>query len=215
MKHSQTAPMMPPAAASEKPSAPAVSQPSGPVLPTPTPTAVPVSSLAPFQTTQHEPSGPVPTPASSRGLPLDSAQTAEIFLIYAWNGNAYAQSIHRSLRLNLGPTINESDQALVHLTQDVYDIASSPLLSWPSDNYGYYHGVWSPDHKQFVHIELQAEGSGYRLQLLTNGEQQLLLEDQIQPSRGYLDPLGWTETNHILLIERYVLDGLSDLRIWS
>ncbi|MBZ0309475.1 MAG: M23 family metallopeptidase, partial [Anaerolineae bacterium] len=84
----------------------------------------------------------------------------------------------------------------------------------PDENYGFHHGIWSPDHNQFVYLQIQFPH--YQLKLFTEGESSLLLDSLISDQRGYLVPLGWKDEHTILLIERFMLYNLKkSVRIWQ
>ncbi len=132
------------------------------------------------------------------------------YVVFVLNNTIYAHALnHADLRV-LGTVT--PDMELPENRSDVYDPQGSPVQ--PDANYGFHHGIWSPDGRQFVYLQIQFPR--YQLKLFTEAESSLLLDSQISDQRGYLVPLGWKNEHTILLIERFMLYNLKkSIRIWQ
>jgi murein DD-endopeptidase MepM/ murein hydrolase activator NlpD len=133
-----------------------------------------------------------------------AAQSDEQYVIFEWRGSLYAQSVSTGEMTQLGPTF-----ASITAGHDVY---TTPIPS--TDDYGFAHGVWSPNRSNFAYLEIAPPH--FRLRMQTpSGENLLLVEDQLTPARGYLDPIGWTSSGDIVLLERRLLNHLHEIKIWT
>lgn len=147
------------------------------------------------------------------------AQTGST-IVYIWQNRITAQPLDGSTPIALGVPFYAIESAVPETLHDVYRVESAPIES-PSGGYGFYHGVWSPDRTQFVYVELESAGTGYRVQLVSSGDcaaptcRRNLLSMEITDDAGFLDPLGWTVTGDILLAERHTLQRMDILRGWK
>ncbi len=146
------------------------------------------------------------TVTGSKGLAQADQPDAILFI---WNDKLLAQGI-RSNELVTAP-----QHSLPPLVQvNVYDFAESPLGQPPSESYGFVQGVWSADQTRFAFLVLQPDDAGYQVIVWQDGQQQALLTGVVSPERGYLLPLGWDESGSLILLERYGLHHLDQVRLW-
>lgn len=137
------------------------------------------------------------------------------YVVYVWDEIVYAQSLQGGTVRDLGRRFADFETLLPPERPDLYTLSDSPLLEIIEPGWGFHHGVWSRDRRQMVYLEVEHLSPNFRLKLLTeDGSTRLLLEDAVSAARGYLDPLGWTDDGGILLLERYSLHTLTDLRVW-
>jgi murein DD-endopeptidase MepM/ murein hydrolase activator NlpD len=158
---------------------------------------------------------PLTTTPGLSATPFSAPTSGEDALIYIWDYTIYSQSLSTGETLALGQAFSGVETALAEASADVYRIQDSPLLLTPNEDYGFYHGVWSGDRRQFIHLELQSFSSGYRLQVSEDGVQRLLYSGQYSAERGYLDPIAWLDDTQVLLVERDVIDEILPLRLWA
>lgn len=138
------------------------------------------------------------------------AQSTTDYLVFVLNGTIYAHATAKPDLRTLGTAYH--DLTAPDSTYDIYNTNDSPIP--PEENYGFHHGIWSPDRQQFVYLQIQFPH--YQLKLFAGGESQLLLESEVTHQRGWLVPLGWKADGKILLIERHMLYNLKNaVRIWQ
>lgn len=142
------------------------------------------------------------------------AQTTDS-IVYIWQNRIYAQGMSRHTPTDLGIPYYAIESALPDGQRDIYRLEASPLKEPSGSGYGFYHGVWSPDFRQFAFLEIQSAGPGYRVQLFVDNQRRNLIVDEITDELGYLDPLGWTADGYILLTERRTLRRVDVLRVWK
>ncbi len=144
-------------------------------------------------------------------LPAAAPSTPYAYIIFVWNGRLFANSVQTGVVTELGPTWTDFASALPGY--DVYTLAAAPLTDPPSDGYGFHHGVWSPDRARFAYLEIAPPHYRVRMQDI-GGNNQLLLDDELSPARGYLDPIGWTAQGEFVLLERMLLNHWHTGNIW-
>ena len=145
-------------------------------------------------------------------LPAAAPSAPDAYIIFAWNGNLFADSIQTGVVTELGPAWTDFSTDLPGY--DVYTLAATPLTEPPSDGYGFHHGVWSPDRSEFAYLEIAPPH--YRVWMQTiGGNNQLLLDDQLSAARGYLDPVGWTPQGELVLLERMLLNHWHTGNVWQ
>lgn len=150
----------------------------------------------------------------------EGLQTEEgaLYLLFAEDGVVRAQEFLGERNVLLEALSIEDAIKLSGLPQyDVYDVSFSPLgLSASDDEFGFFHGVWSPDRSSFAWLELKANSAEYRVRVFEDGVVSDYIDDRISESRGYLDPLVWTKEGRLLLSERYFVDRFdAGFRVWE
>ncbi len=143
--------------------------------------------------------------------PVTAQTPTEDAIIFAWNDTLFAHTVTTSTTTVLGPAF--ADFAATLPGYDVYTLSAAPITEPPADSYGFQHGMWSPDRTQFAYLEI--DPPRYRVRLYNaNGETQLLLDEELNVARGYLDPVGWTPEGDIVLLERVLLNHLHTVKTW-
>jgi murein DD-endopeptidase MepM/ murein hydrolase activator NlpD len=145
-------------------------------------------------------------------LPNAAAQSADQYIVFARNGTLYAQTISTGEVLTLGATFANFEAGLPGY--DVYTLAGTPILQAPSDGYGFHHGVWSLDVSRFAYLEIKPPSYRIRIQHFS-GDNQVIFDGQLNPQRGYLDPIGWTADGKLMLLDRMLLNYLAAINIWQ
>jgi murein DD-endopeptidase MepM/ murein hydrolase activator NlpD len=135
-------------------------------------------------------------------------------ILYVWEDQLFAQGITQSDQIATGRTYTAADPLPPLASSNVYRYADSPLRESPLENYGFDQGPWSADEQVFVFLALQADGPGYQVIQVIDGVQQVLLAATVTPERGYLQPLGWANDGALILLERYALHNLAEVRLW-
>ena len=133
-------------------------------------------------------------------------------IVFVWNDSLMAQSI---IGNELVATSRTDYQTLLTNDINVYSYEMSPLTIPPSDGYGFYQGMWSNDRSIFVYLEIAPNSPEYRVMMFENGQSQILYLGQVDSMRGYLVPVGWTNTGDLILLERYMLHNLREVRLWQ
>lgn len=138
------------------------------------------------------------------------AQSDKPSLVFVWNNTIYALPLDGS-QMSQVDVAREGFDTLIP-NYDVYTLDASPLLDAPVDGFGFHHGVWSADRTQFAYLELSPPQ--YHLKLITtDGTDSVLLDNEISNTFGYLDPIAWTDSGEILLLERIALNHLHKVNI--
>jgi murein DD-endopeptidase MepM/ murein hydrolase activator NlpD len=144
-------------------------------------------------------------------LPIAAATPGDNYIIFTWNGVLFAHSLQTGAVTRLGPA--DADITATLPGQDVYTLKAGSFLEPSPDGYGFHHGVWSPDRTQLAYLEIAPPRYRVRLQSI-EGNNQLLLDDQLSAARGYLDPVAWTAQGELVLLERVLLNHLHTVNIW-
>lgn len=144
-------------------------------------------------------------------LSITFAQSDDTSLIFIWQDTIYAQPLNGEPLIHVGMHRDEFDNLLP--SHDVYTLDASPLTDAPADGFGFHHGVWSPDHRQFVYLEIAPPQ--YHIRIIKDGADNILLDNEITPSFGYLDPIAWTSSGEILFVERIALNHLHTVNIFK
>ncbi len=144
-------------------------------------------------------------------LPAAAPSTSDAYIVFAWNGSLFANSVQTGVVTELGPVWTDFSTALPGY--DVYTLVAAPLTELPSDGYGFHHGIWSPDRTRFAYLEIAPPHYRVRMQTM-GGDNQLLLDGELSPVRGYLDPIGWTAQGELVLLERMLLNHWHTGHIW-
>ena len=142
---------------------------------------------------------------------------SSILLSYIWDNTLTTTDIKTGETIDLEIEYEELEVLMSETSFDVYDIRYSPLESLPRENYGFYHGLWSPDKSRFIHLEIQSEGSKFRLIFhnLQGNTTQLLYSGDVGIGSKYLDPFGWISNEEVLLIKRNLLyETREDIELW-
>jgi murein DD-endopeptidase MepM/ murein hydrolase activator NlpD len=147
---------------------------------------------------------------------LSLAQNAQNNLIlFLWNDRLFAQPMLSNQLIANRQFSREELASLPTKGMDVYRFEASPLTESLADGYGFHQGVWSDDRTKFVFLAIAPNSPEYRLFQVENNQLELLLEGQVGIERGYLVPLGWKSTGDLMLLERYSLHTLNELRLWQ
>jgi hypothetical protein len=145
-------------------------------------------------------------------LAITVAQSDDSSLIFVWKDTIYSQPITSGQMSQVGILRDGFDTLITGY--DSYTLGVSPLTETPTSGFGFHHGVWSSDRTQFAYLELSPPQ--YRVRLITTiGEDHILLDSEINAILGYLDPIGWTNTGDILLLERVALNHLHRVNIFK
>ena len=140
------------------------------------------------------------------------AQSEETSLVFVWQDKIYAQPMNGNPVIQVGMRRNGFDTLMP--SNDVYSLGASPLEDAPTEGFGFQHGLWSPDRSQFIYLELSPPQ--YHLRLLTpDGTDRILLDSKINSAMGYLDPIAWTSSGDILLVERIAMNHLHKVSIFK
>lgn len=145
-------------------------------------------------------------------LPAAAISTPDDYIIFAWNGMLFANSLQTGAVIQLGSA--DIDVAVTLFVQDVYTLEAVPFMEPSPDGYGFHHGVWSPDRRQLAYLEIAPPHYHVRLQTI-EGNNQLLLDDQLSATRGYLDPVAWTAQGELVLLELMLLNHLHTVNVWQ
>lgn len=140
------------------------------------------------------------------------AQNTTDYVIYIWENGIYAQPLDGGDWRPLLPAFYNSPEAMPESTLDVYRIENSPAD--PIPDFGFVHGVWNNDRTTFAYLMIQADQPTYRLYQWSADGTVMLLEQALNDRTGYLSPLGWTNDNELLLLERYMLHNVDTIRVW-
>lgn len=139
------------------------------------------------------------------------AQTVN-YVVFVLDNTLYAHALHGADLRVLSPMYPGLENTLPQTTDSTNQVQRSPVQ--PDERFGFYQGIWSPDRRQFVYIQIQFPV--YQLKLYSEDQSKILLESEISAQRGYLVPLGWKRDGGILLLERYMLYNLKNaVRIWQ
>jgi len=144
-------------------------------------------------------------------LSTSIAQSDQSSLIFVWQDAIYALPLDGSQMSQIDIARDGFDELIQG--DDVYTIDASPLLDTPTDGFGFHHGVWSPDRTQFAYLELSPPQ--YHLRIIADGKDTILLDSEISSTFGYLDPIAWTDSGDILLLERIALNHLHKVNIFK
>lgn len=139
------------------------------------------------------------------------AQTDDDSILFIWDDTLYAQPINGGEVIQIGTNRNGFEFSLP--AYDVYSRDASPLTDLPLDGFGFHHGIWSDDRTRFAYIELNPPQ--YRVRLIQADDNRILLDSTITSNLGYLDPIAWTETGDLLLLERVALNHLHQVNIFQ
>ena len=145
-------------------------------------------------------------------------ETQTLYLLFAEDGQVQAQELFGEQHFALDALTIDDAIGISGLPQyDVYDIRYSPVGPSQTENeFGFFHGVWSKDRSSFAWIELKANSAEYRIRLFEDGVVSGYINDHISETRGYLDPLVWTNDGRLLLSERYIVDRFdAGFRVWE
>jgi len=145
-------------------------------------------------------------------LSITIAQSDDSSLVFMWKDTIYAQPLDGDPLIHVGMHRDEFDNLLP--SHDVYTLDAAPLSDVPSDGFGFHHGVWSPDRTRFVYLELSPPR--YHVRVITaDGTDNILIDSEVTPSIGYLDPISWTSSGEILLVERISLNHIHKVNIFK
>lgn len=133
----------------------------------------------------------------------------EDYLVFLWHDTLFTHSISTGEVTRLGTAFDGFAEEF----SDVYLRADAPLTIPFDEEFGFYHGIWSPDRSRFAYLEIAAPR--YRLRLQEGENNQILLEGQMDDEKHLLDPIGWTENGEILLLERLTLNHLHRINVWK
>jgi murein DD-endopeptidase MepM/ murein hydrolase activator NlpD len=136
-------------------------------------------------------------------------------ILFLWNDALFAQPM---LSNELISSRQFSGDELASLPTNGINITrfeASPLAESLADGYAFHQGIWSDDRTQFVFLAIAPNSPEYRLFQVENNQLALLLSGQIGSERGFLVPLGWKSTGELMLLERYSLHTLNELRLWQ
>ncbi|RMG82174.1 MAG: hypothetical protein D6712_15060, partial [Chloroflexi bacterium] len=136
-------------------------------------------------------------------------------LLYVWDGMLYAQPVDGGEAEPLGEGHPNVRRALPQPLADVHALTESPLSNLPDEGYGFYYGVWSADRARFAYIEMAEDDTAYRVHAWQDMQPVLTLAFQVNAGQGYLIPVAWLDDGRLLLLERYDLHTLHDLRLWT
>jgi murein DD-endopeptidase MepM/ murein hydrolase activator NlpD len=134
-------------------------------------------------------------------------------ILFVWNDVLYAQStatnelVRTEVRADAVPVAERGGNVFRH--------DESPLQDIPLDGYGFVQGVWSPDGTVFAFLAIEPETAHYRVVSIENGQQTLLVAGEVGPERGYLVPAGWGADGALILLERYGLHTIDEIRLWQ
>jgi len=143
------------------------------------------------------------------------AQNNDVGILMIWNDSLMLQTIaDGQLQQTVLPT-QEDEQYLAANTRNIYSFETSPVVSPLENNFGFYQGLWSPERTQFVFIAIAPNSSDYQVILRENDQQQILVADQVGVERGYLVPIAWADNGNLVLLERFMLHNLDNLRVWQ
>lgn len=141
-------------------------------------------------------------------------ESSDEAILFIWNDTLIAQGISKNELLETSATAITKLQGLPRSDFSVYSFEDSPLVEPPTDGYGFYQGLWSLDKSKFVYLEIDANSPNYRVILLENELQTILLSSQVHRNHGYLVPVAWTQNGDLALIERHMLHNLREVRLW-
>jgi murein DD-endopeptidase MepM/ murein hydrolase activator NlpD len=136
-------------------------------------------------------------------------------LLYVWEDQLIAQGITQPDQIITGRFYIAGDELPPMESPNIYRYADSPLWEAPLDEYGFDQGVWSADEGRFVFLALQADGPGYQVIQVEDGGQRVLYSGEVTSERGYLQPLGWANDGSLILLERFALHNLAEVRLWA
>jgi hypothetical protein len=100
-------------------------------------------------------------------------------ILFIWNDVLMAQSIQGNAFVQTTITSAEAWPTLPTDGINLYTFEQAPLTEPPADDYGFYQGLWSPDHTQFVFLAIEPDGPHYRVISVENEQQQILLFGQL------------------------------------
>ncbi len=138
------------------------------------------------------------------------AQDSDSLIIFEQNKKLWAQPADGGQLINLG--VARQDFANDLPSYDVYTLSASLITRPLDDGFGFHHGVWSADRTQFAYIEMRPPE--YRLRLIQDGEDRIVMTGQIRDNLAYLDPVQITSTGRILLLERQALNHLHKVNMF-
>jgi murein DD-endopeptidase MepM/ murein hydrolase activator NlpD len=145
-------------------------------------------------------------------LSITLAQSEASSLIFVWKDAIYSLPLDGSQMSQIG--VAGEGFGTLTTSSDAYTLDASPLSDLPSDGFGFHHGIWSPDRQQFAYLELSPPY--YHVRVITaDGADNILIDSEITDSFGYLDPISWTDTGEILLVERVALNHLHKINIFK
>ncbi len=123
-------------------------------------------------------------------------------ILFEWNDTLYAQGI---------------DSRPLITVQQHRDHAVLPLDGYasPPHGYGFYQGMWNADQTRFAYTLIREGGAAYQVGMLDDGAALTLIADELSAERGYLVPVGWAEDGRLILLERFMLHNLAEVRLWQ
>lgn len=144
---------------------------------------------------------------SAQGSPDDA-------LVFIWNDTIHVTSIAEGdLFRGVAQSARNRDSVPTN-NLTITKFEQSLLTDFPADGYGFYQGVWSDDRSKFAYITIESDGAGYRVHLQENNQHEILFSGNVDSERGYPVPLGWNTDNQLMLLERYMLHNLREVRLW-
>lgn len=136
-------------------------------------------------------------------------------ILFVWNDVLWAQAINRN-ELVEGPVLSmHARTSLPIMGINSFSIEQSPLNELPSEGYGFHQGLWSPNRTMFVYLAIESDGPGYRLISVHEERHEVLFSGTVDHGTGYMVPLGWTDSGTLILLERYMLHNLREVRLWQ
>jgi len=139
------------------------------------------------------------------------AQEETALIIFEHDNILWAQPTTGGQVVNLGATRDNITAVLP--AYDVYELSASPITRELDEGYGFYHGVWSPNGEQFAYLEINPPF--YRVRLISDGEDQIVIRGERNPGFGYLDPVFVGLYSRIHVMERPSLTHLERVNMFA
>ncbi len=139
---------------------------------------------------------------------------SDSFAVFVWRNRLYTHNLRVHTQQDLGLYFDGIEKLVPDSVPDVYSLELSPIKSLPK-GYGFHHGVWSPDKRQFAYVLLESIGLGHRLMLYQEGETRSFIPSDTSIITGFLDPIGWTDHDTIIAVECHQPHELKIVQLWE